>query len=659
MCSTYSAEKDRIARDNMKLAQEIFKIMAAPGLVSEILVKTYNNHPGTNNFGVRLNEAKRIHYENKFIAERLENVRPYYQFSTVVGPNKKSRKVRLKKQHSPVTKNTRLKHDFESSQGSSQSPRSPDRVRTAPMMKRRTDYDHLRAESASESAAVGGVSTPATSPRPPSDKNGGMRPKNLILEHWKIQNGRVLDLAVLKEPFEDRFSILGIDVDNGQRYQLSLSSEEVTNALEGDMVITTFENPNVWMALIEKVNLRPVVAFIKPGVPSAKPGSAPVEGSKRIQLKTDDRKADAAAPQQPDFAQTGTSTDGAGGSLGDSMISSLTGNAHLESSGAQSDHGVDGSEEPAVIPLGDPEVNLTRPIFSLRDADGSARGKSNGQVFVSEENTVLDGEWASLVNEAPAIEVVTGDLDGEAGIYIQPTEDMAHFPPLSRPDSFTTDISISRPNSRAAGYEHAGGREMARPRSHNDQITSKLPLTPSKSAADARAAKAGGPAPPEQPKNSTGGRGRKQTQVKATVQNTEKADIAKEVAKSKLSGADRPTWNSNALVTKVREKMIEEQKKESNAKSAASEAAPAEASKKQSSTPYKDAPKVVQISPSPPVVPKPTGPAGKDGHSVRGRKGTQFVRKAEVPPEDEEDEEPPTAGTNNNKIAESVEGSST
>ena len=651
----------------MKLAQEIFKIMAAPGLVTEILVKTYNNHPGTNNFGVRLNEAKRIHYENKFIAERLENVRPYYQFSTVVGPNKKSRKVRLKKQHSPVTKNTRLKHDFESSPGQSQSPRSPDRVRTAPMMKRRTDYDHLRGESSSEAAA--GVSTPATSPRAPSDKKGGLKPKNLIIEHWKIQNGRVLDLAVLKEPFEDRFSILGIDVDNGQRYQLSLSSEEVTNALEGDMVVTTFDNPNVWMALIEKVNLKPVVAFIKPGIPSVKPGSAPVEGSKRIPLRTENRRQDANLPQS-DFAQTGNTTDGAG-SLGDSMISSLTGNLHLESSGAQSDTGVEGSftgtsdggtrlgEEIPVIPLGDPEVNLTRPIFSLRDAAGSARHKPSGQqVFISEENTMLDGEWAAHINDAPAIEVQTSDIDGaSAGAYLEPTEDMAHFPPLSRPVSYTTDITVSRPNSRAADYDHAERRGMSRPRSHNDHKTSNLPLTPSKSAADARALKSSGPAPPDQPKSSVGNRGRKQTQVKSNAPNAEKVDITKEVAKSKLSGADRPTWNSNALVTKVREKMIEEQKKESNAKSAA-EAAPVGAveSPKKQSTPYKDAPKVVQISPSPPVVPRPPGPVGKDGSSVKGRKGTQFVRKAEIPPEDENDEEP-HAG--NNAGAASVEGSNT
>jgi hypothetical protein len=281
-------EKEQISKNNMKLAQEIFKIMDGPGLVSEILDKTYNHHPGTNNFGTRLNEAKRIHYENRFLASRLDNVQPYYQFTAVHGPpspQKKNAKknTKLKKEQpkngtsavkGPKQKNHYTKESEgpgpEGEGGGASSPRaasaqptSPRSIRTAPMSKR-NDYHNARKQVSS-----------AKGERPKAESGGGsanLNPKNLIMEHWKIQDGHVLDVAVLKEPFEDRFSLLGIDVDDGQRYQLSLSSEEVSNILEGDMLVTSFDNHNVWLALIEKVSLRPVLAFVKPG-------SAPVAGA--------------------------------------------------------------------------------------------------------------------------------------------------------------------------------------------------------------------------------------------------------------------------------------------------------------------------------------------------------------------------------------------
>ena len=71
--------------------------MDTPGMVSDILADSYNNHPGTITFGMRLAEAKRIQHENKFLAERLEKVRPYYSKTGNITPNKKKKRLRLKK----------------------------------------------------------------------------------------------------------------------------------------------------------------------------------------------------------------------------------------------------------------------------------------------------------------------------------------------------------------------------------------------------------------------------------------------------------------------------------------------------------------------------------------------------------------------------------
>ena len=67
------------------------------------------------------------------------------------------------------------------------------------------------------------------------------RAHNVILEYTKIQDGRLLDIAVIKEPFRDRYAIFGIDADDGQRFELRLSSEEVSNILDGDMLVTSVE----------------------------------------------------------------------------------------------------------------------------------------------------------------------------------------------------------------------------------------------------------------------------------------------------------------------------------------------------------------------------------------------------------------------------------
>ncbi len=87
--------------------------------------------------------------------------------------------------------------------------------------------------------------------------------KNILLEYTKVQDDRILDVAVVKEPFRDRYIIYGIDASNGQRYEAQLTSEDVSNLLDGDMLVTSLDNIEVWMAVILKIVLTKVEAFSK------------------------------------------------------------------------------------------------------------------------------------------------------------------------------------------------------------------------------------------------------------------------------------------------------------------------------------------------------------------------------------------------------------
>ena len=66
----------------------------------------------------------------------------------------------------------------------------------------------------------------------------------------------------MKIAYEFYFS-LGIDIDNGQYYENHLSSEEVASILEGDMLVTSVDNVEVWMTLLTKITLNPVQSYTK------------------------------------------------------------------------------------------------------------------------------------------------------------------------------------------------------------------------------------------------------------------------------------------------------------------------------------------------------------------------------------------------------------
>lgn len=223
----------------MVLARRIFEIMEGPGLVTHIIDSRRDvTHPGTINFGKRLSDAKRIHNENMAIAARLDAIQPYYdtsykRLSAVSKKPKGNDKISLKQNKKNKTHIPGSRTDY-----------SPTKGKLFSMEKKSVmshdDEDILKGST-----------------------TGKKKPRNVLLEYTKIQNGRVLDVAVIKEPFRDCYSIFGIDIDDGQRYELRLTSEEVANILEGDILVTSVDNVEVWMVLLTKVELYPVSAFSK------------------------------------------------------------------------------------------------------------------------------------------------------------------------------------------------------------------------------------------------------------------------------------------------------------------------------------------------------------------------------------------------------------
>jgi len=87
-----------INKDNLDLAHRLFKIMDHPSEVAKHIQDTrhLDVHPGTMNFPVRLEEAKRIHDMNLRFAHRLDKVEPVYKRSQFGVKIRKSSKYKNK-----------------------------------------------------------------------------------------------------------------------------------------------------------------------------------------------------------------------------------------------------------------------------------------------------------------------------------------------------------------------------------------------------------------------------------------------------------------------------------------------------------------------------------------------------------------------------------
>lgn len=237
------------AKHNLALAKRIFKIMEGPGLVSTLLDPDNNKHlelhPGTINFNSRLEEAQRIHKENMLLASRLDTMQPYYKRSD----------LKVKNARSNQNVNNKKKKKSQ-----------------------RSKFPEIDDEKGKKN------NTKDTKTEPVQEHN----PFKVLMEYTKMQNGKILDVAVIKEPFQDRFVIFGIDVDIGQRYELRLTSEEISSILDGDILVTSLDNIEVWVMLLNKISLDPVEVFSK--LPSG------VFSKRSLEQKFEEKGASEGAP---------------------------------------------------------------------------------------------------------------------------------------------------------------------------------------------------------------------------------------------------------------------------------------------------------------------------------------------------------------------------
>lgn len=239
--------------------------MEGPGLVSELLDPENNKHlelhPGTINFNARLEEAQRIHKENMILASRLESMQPFYKQSDLM--------ANLTRRNKPKKLKNKKKEWLEKSQYQ--------------------DEDILYTNR-SENINIGSTKKnnfqEPLSARKYQEKDSSNSLKVLI-EYTKVQNGRVLDIAVIKEPFQDKYAIFGLDVEIGQRYEIKLSSDDISNLLDGDILVTSLDNIEVWVVLLNKIVLPKVDQFSKYALEvfKDKPSSSSFEAINMIEMQ--------------------------------------------------------------------------------------------------------------------------------------------------------------------------------------------------------------------------------------------------------------------------------------------------------------------------------------------------------------------------------------
>ena len=188
--------------------------MDSPGIVTKN--STIIPHPGTINFRIRLKEAQRIHEANMVLAARLDSIQTSYNDAnlTVIKPVKKQKKIRNGKSNNmpPI---------------SPPAPKEPSKLLASKLIglsdfKRvagRINIQQSARDNNGDMSARNHPNSKSSNTRKSvsssrEDENGKLsrtneKPQNVILEYTKIQNSRVIDLAVIKEPFVDSYAILG------------------------------------------------------------------------------------------------------------------------------------------------------------------------------------------------------------------------------------------------------------------------------------------------------------------------------------------------------------------------------------------------------------------------------------------------------------------
>ena len=236
-------ESDRVSKDNFHLAQRIYKIMESPGMITDLINDTrhLDAHPGTMNYKSRLEEAQKIHNRNMAMATRLDNIKPFYAKSDLTLQVHLRRKNDKKNKKSNQKRN-KIEYHIHNALVEIHGPGNITHRSEGNGYSNHQEDDMYQTNSAR---------------RAEPDETS----RNVILEHTKVQDGRVLELAVIKEPYQDQYSVYGIDVDNGQKYELKLTSEDVASILDGDILVTSVDNVMVWLMLLNKCKLYPVDSF--------------------------------------------------------------------------------------------------------------------------------------------------------------------------------------------------------------------------------------------------------------------------------------------------------------------------------------------------------------------------------------------------------------
>lgn len=298
---TSQDEAERIAHSNLKLANKIFDIMEGPGIITGILKQSEAEaalHPGTLNFKRRVKEATRIHNQNINLASRLDNVKPYYSKLFNINKTRATTASRTSPSKSPsAAQDARggvagggvnahgvpglmLPRNLHGDGGGIDTTRTDVSTKKKLNMnfgasRKMKSVSARGAESGSGATMQGsgansaGGSNKKTALQEDGTSAASSKQNNVLLEYSKIQSGRVLDIAVIKEPFQGRYAVVGIDIDNGQRYELRLTSDNVASVLDGDILVTSLDHVEVWMALLNKITLKPVETFSRLAVPAA------------------------------------------------------------------------------------------------------------------------------------------------------------------------------------------------------------------------------------------------------------------------------------------------------------------------------------------------------------------------------------------------------
>lgn len=126
-------------------------------------------HPGTINFNARLEEAQRIHRDNMILAARLDRMQPYYKREKFMTAKKIG--------------------------GGKKKPLLIPKLKLPRNTGGRGDDDILTERSSQVSKDKKGVQKSQSARKPEKNQDN---PVKVLLEYTKLQNGKVLDVAVIK-----------------------------------------------------------------------------------------------------------------------------------------------------------------------------------------------------------------------------------------------------------------------------------------------------------------------------------------------------------------------------------------------------------------------------------------------------------------------------